>query len=310
MERLRQRELRALVDFLIDGERVEDLDAFVRHVLRGLPKLVSCASISYNEINTRRGRIEWVAEPDESTRFPGCEEILSRHIYPSQDSASLARVLNRDTTEFSDRERLLLNLLRPHIRRRYEQAEALTELRAQLALLSRGIEAAGAGLVVLGPDGRVVSTTEAAQGWLRRYLGWKDSSRHLPSPLAAWLAAHRADAAAPGEIPPPPAPFVTDVDGQTLSVRALREAAGHLLVLREITHHIDPARLRAQGLTAREAEVLGWVAEGKTNWKIAAILGLSPRTVHHHLEHVYAKLGVETRTAAARRAREIRDVEP
>lgn len=55
-------------------------------------------------------------------------------------------------------------------------------------------------------------------------------------------------------------------------------------------------------LTAREREVLDWVAAGKTNADIAAILDLSPRTIEKHLEHVYEKLGVETRTAAAMRA--------
>lgn len=56
---------------------------------------------------------------------------------------------------------------------------------------------------------------------------------------------------------------------------------------------------RMFGLTQREAEVLLWVAQGKTNRDIGQILGTSPRTVNKHLEHVYIKLGVETRTAAA-----------
>ena len=52
-------------------------------------------------------------------------------------------------------------------------------------------------------------------------------------------------------------------------------------------------------LTVREAEVMAWVARGKTNRDVAEILGMSPRTVNKHLEHIYEKLGVETRTAAA-----------
>jgi DNA-binding CsgD family transcriptional regulator len=56
------------------------------------------------------------------------------------------------------------------------------------------------------------------------------------------------------------------------------------------------------GLTPREREVLGWVAAGKANAQIAAILGAKPRTVAKHLERIYEKLGVESRTAAAMRA--------
>lgn len=55
-------------------------------------------------------------------------------------------------------------------------------------------------------------------------------------------------------------------------------------------------------LTARERDVLHWVAAGKTDRDIADILAISHRTVHKHLQNVYAKLGVETRTAAAMRA--------
>lgn len=53
------------------------------------------------------------------------------------------------------------------------------------------------------------------------------------------------------------------------------------------------------GLTRRESEVLIWVSDGKTNVEIGLILGTSPRTIQKHLEHIFEKLGVATRTAAA-----------
>ncbi len=55
-------------------------------------------------------------------------------------------------------------------------------------------------------------------------------------------------------------------------------------------------------LTAREREVLHWLTGGKTDKDIGGILGISPRTVHKHLQRIYEKLGVETRTAAVVRA--------
>jgi len=54
-------------------------------------------------------------------------------------------------------------------------------------------------------------------------------------------------------------------------------------------------------LTPREREVVSWVAAGKTNAQIAQILGTMPRTIAKHLERIFEKLGVETRTAAAMR---------
>lgn len=57
---------------------------------------------------------------------------------------------------------------------------------------------------------------------------------------------------------------------------------------------------RRRDLTRREKEVLAWVAEGKTNAEIGLILEARPRTVAKHLERIFQKLGVESRTAAAR----------
>jgi len=65
------------------------------------------------------------------------------------------------------------------------------------------------------------------------------------------------------------------------------------------------ARQRGLGalpVTPREREVLEWLAAGKTDREIGTILGMSPRTVQKHLQHIYEKLGVETRTAAVMRA--------
>jgi DNA-binding CsgD family transcriptional regulator len=63
-----------------------------------------------------------------------------------------------------------------------------------------------------------------------------------------------------------------------------------------------PPDFRPPGLTPREADVMRWLACGKTDAEIAALLAISPRTVQKHLEHIYVKLGVETRTAAVMRA--------
>jgi DNA-binding NarL/FixJ family response regulator len=56
---------------------------------------------------------------------------------------------------------------------------------------------------------------------------------------------------------------------------------------------------RTLNLTAREAEVLYWLANGKTNKDISQILGMAVRTVNKHLEQIFPKLGVENRTSAA-----------
>jgi DNA-binding CsgD family transcriptional regulator len=64
-------------------------------------------------------------------------------------------------------------------------------------------------------------------------------------------------------------------------------------------HYARAADAPARGLTQREAEVLHWVAGGKSNDDVARIVGVASATVKKHLEHIYEKLGVANRTAAS-----------
>ncbi len=74
----------------------------------------------------------------------------------------------------------------------------------------------------------------------------------------------------------------------------------YLLKIQSPDVEIDPAVLEdSLSVTTREAEVLLWLAHGKTNREIAEILGMSPRTVNKHLEQIYPKIGASNRTAAA-----------
>jgi DNA-binding CsgD family transcriptional regulator len=71
------------------------------------------------------------------------------------------------------------------------------------------------------------------------------------------------------------------------------------LLLQKASPTWDVDSLRANmKLTTREAEILMWIARGKTNKEVGLILGSSPRTVNKHLEHIFEKLGVATRAAA------------
>ena len=60
----------------------------------------------------------------------------------------------------------------------------------------------------------------------------------------------------------------------------------------------SPEPLQKLGLTAREAEVLLWIAQGKSNGEIGAILGATENTVKKHVQHIFEKLGIESRNAA------------
>ena len=88
-----------------------------------------------------------------------------------------------------------------------------------------------------------------------------------------------------------------------LSVEVVSVMDGREYLLRlTAVHQVDEdTRLLRQhfAVTGREADVLLWIAKGKTNREIAQILDMSPRTVNKHLEQIFRKLGVENRTSAA-----------
>jgi CheY-like chemotaxis protein/DNA-binding CsgD family transcriptional regulator len=157
-------------------------------------------------------------------------------------------------------------------------------------------------LVVRERDGRRVWQTALARRMLGEHFGGDESG--TPPEVIAWVARESLRRRAGAE-----AQSLTVARGArriTFALHAMPDesfddAAGEwLIVMRESDDgSIVEAITLALELTAREAEVLYWVVKGKTNRDIGDILGTSPRTVTKHLEHIFAKLGVETRTAAA-----------
>lgn len=119
----------------------------------------------------------------------------------------------------------------------------------------------------------------------------------LPGVLADWLLDYTA---APCE---DRAQTVEILPGGERLIARIAGAANRgtwIVVFEEHADGRDTADLASRfTLTQREAEVLLWLSRGKTNRDIGEILGMKPRTVNKHLEHIFEKLGVETRTAAA-----------
>lgn len=150
-------------------------------------------------------------------------------------------------------------------------------------------------------SGRAVWQTPLARKLLQAYFGMTDAgsaSTEVPQQLLKWLQT-QSELATQGQAPKP----LALVDGARQLVINLQERTADedwLIVMREVSDTaVVEAMMQHFRLTLREAEVLYWVVKGKTNRDIGDILGSSPATVKKHLEHVYEKLGVETRTAAA-----------
>ncbi|WP_263769389.1 response regulator transcription factor [Propionivibrio soli] len=151
-------------------------------------------------------------------------------------------------------------------------------------------------IAVRAADGKLVWQTALARKLLHDYFG--TGEKETPPRLLEWIA---QAIACRRENREPNALLVAE--GSRRLLATFHDQTGDeewLVVLREENDaSAIESLIAAFRLTQREAEVLYWVSLGKTNKDIGDILGSSPRTVNKHLEHVFEKLGVETRTAAA-----------
>lgn len=162
---------------------------------------------------------------------------------------------------------------------------------ARITRLAReAVDVAGLGVLLVDAHGRIAWRSPQAERW-----------------LAACGADGPGDVIAPAEAGTERVfPMRGPLAPQRLTLRSLGPAGmGETMWLLEVQRGdgsdgaASPSRLSAAALTPRETEVLSWLAKGKTNRDIGDILGVSPRTVNKHLEHIFEKLGVETRAAAA-----------
>jgi DNA-binding NarL/FixJ family response regulator len=181
-------------------------------------------------------------------------------------------------------------------------ARLATHLRnARAARLAReALDVGGHGVLVVDGRGRIAWRSPQAMRWCTEFFNTAVPAAVLPSALtdacADWLRAADASGDASRTVC-----RRRGSDARTLLARRLGDIGmGEAMWLLSLQNagEAQASRLATAALTPRETEVLSWVAKGKTNRDVGDILGLSPRTVNKHLEHVFEKLGVETRAAA------------
>jgi DNA-binding CsgD family transcriptional regulator len=331
--------LRATLDFLCDAEAVTGPEPFPTELLDRLRELVPCDFVTYDELDRVEQRglffegctnlhaarneddeldhdILWrLMDPNpicsyhESTldfRALRLSDFLSRRqLHRNEYYLVLMRpfgvehqvvvglpatlrhtkcfLMNSQRRDFDERDLAVLELLRPHLAAHYTAAVA----RRVAAAIAAGGAVPGE-LVVISPSGGIDFETEAGRELLVRYFHDGHNGR-LPETLDAWRRDQKVRLNGDGALPRPAEPLTVRRDGMQLTVGRL----GHMLLLRE-----EPATL-----TRREREIVDLLAEGRSNAEIASALWIAGGTVRKHLEHIYSKLGVSTRTAALARLR-------
>jgi DNA-binding CsgD family transcriptional regulator len=211
--------------------------------------------------------------------------------------------LFRGKRDFSERDRGVFDLVQPHVVSGQRTVRARMRTRTLLAMFERSLERNGQNAVLTSAGGHIDLLVGGAEQWLESFFG-RAPAGSLPEELAGWVsnerARHLTDAAAPRTA----RSLVKDGELghlEVLFVPAASSAEPDALLL-TLTPR-DRLQHSAARLTRRETEIMAMVADGHSDAEIADALVIRPDTVKKHLQRIYRKLGVHSRTAALARTR-------
>lgn len=240
-------------------------------------------------------------------RVIDCEEQMTLFLPPSQsqryDAETCVTIaLHRSQRNFTERDRLMLNLLRPHLFQAYCNVQQYHQTQQHLIQLHQSLNSLG--LIILNGVGQIQWITPSATRWLQTYFVTFTPGKQLPEHLWAWVR-YSLSRLTSDAILTPPLPLRIEQEDKQLVIRFVIEQIGerYLLLLEEQTLSWLNS-LELLGLSHREAEVLFWVIRGRDNLAIANQLNLRISTVRKHLENIYRKLNVQSRAEAIAQALE------
>lgn len=158
---------------------------------------------------------------------------------------------------------------------------------SQITGARSALDAAKQYIVCFGENGEILWKTEQAENILKQF---SDLNNCFKQPIQQWINSGETQRT-----------LLLTIDKIPLRISYFKKISNdeHLIKIEDNNDLFTPETLmKLFSLTKREAEVLLWIANGKSNKDIATILKMSPRTVNKHLEQIYPKIGADNRTAA------------
>jgi DNA-binding CsgD family transcriptional regulator len=228
------------LDVVREVQAAPDLDTYRRAILR-VQELIPCNAIGYNEVDAETGDTFAIVEPEERM-FPGFAEVFSRHSYQHPVIQHHASTGDGSVHTISD----FLSESEFHELELYKEFFGQVDAEDQLSF------------VLPSPPGLIVGIAMN-----RPTRGFSEDERELVELVRPHLS------------------------------QAFRDAH-----MRENGDPLSDARLGALGLTAREAEVMRLLVDGRSASQISDDLTISVHTARNHIANTYEKLGVKNRAAA------------
>lgn len=220
----------------------------------------------------------------------GAKYMMAVSLWISSDSMMTCIFWN-SRNDFSERDRLMLSFATPHLINAVRNASDFDHLTSALEIKNSGV-------LAINENGRIQYAGKfVRQIWGKYFDGILEEGILLPENLIEWV---RKNESVENDF------FEIKNSNGELSIRSITtDQTFRKTLLFEEKRTISAKTLEKLNLTKREAEVLFWMSQGKTDKDIAGLCKISHLTVHKHAQNIYIKLGVETRTAAMLRALEI-----
>jgi DNA-binding CsgD family transcriptional regulator len=204
----------------------------------------------------------------------------------------------RNWDEWTERDRYLLNLLRPHLIQAFHAVQELDYLNQSIASLQQSLDRSG--IVEIDAVGGIRNISAQVTQWLTTYFSAAPNLQSLPETLQRWFQYQLSQLNSTEVGAAPCLPLRIQQDDRQLNIRLMVDVPQERYILLMVEETILPlkAALQHLGLTQREADVLFGVVQGWENQAIAKEMGVTVSTVRKHLENIYVKLGVQSRAAA------------
>lgn len=211
----------------------------------------------------------------------------------SESDLIMTYAFSRKGRDFTESERTIASMAAPHF---------INAIRNGFAFgrLSAAVDGGGFGVIAIGQTGKTTFVSQFAFVLLERYFPSENrETNSLPESVAGWLRSTLLRSRLP-ECDLPAEPLRVKKAGRTLTIRLLDNRSTHEeILLLEEKKHLSPESFENLSTTKREAEILFWIAQGKSDADMSLLCDISIRTVQKHIENIYKKLGVENRRAAA-----------
>ena len=225
---------------------------------------------------------------------------------PVNNDLAVSCSISRENLDFSDGEKQMLEIFSPHLCNALDNSNAFEKVVKEKSRVENVLNKLSRAAIIFDDQDKVLQKTRSCQFLISKYFSKHQiDSFGIPFTLRKWMKRQKFRLTGEEALNPVFPLFFENAEDQLRVNLLIENRKRRKTLLFEEQLEVSESQIITLGLTPRESQVLLLISKGKTNPEIAFLFDISPRTVQKHTAHIFEKLGVETRTAAALRVHEL-----